>query len=185
MTLTDSSPRAEVPEAGHADVFSTNSFDQEGRMDDKLVIGSDGSGSKAGRFLTYAVVARGYVFTTASRGYDPATFDASTESGTLPSDLATEARFALERQHAVLKDAGGDLGTVVKVNIFVNTDDAHDLDTVNDLYDEFFASHGIMHSPPRCVVNARFAVGRIAVDLIATTADQQGSARGDAANAGQ
>ena len=140
-------------------------------MDDKLVIGRRGTGSKEGRFLTYAVVARGYVFTTASRGYDPATFDAATESGTLPSDLATEARFALQRQHAVLQDAGGELSRVVKVNIYVNTDDPHDIDVVNDLYDEFFTSHGITQPPPRCVVNARFAVGRIAVDLIATTAN--------------
>jgi len=138
-------------------------------MEDKRVIGTDGTGSKAGRFLTYAVVARGYVFTTASRGYDPATFDASTESGTLPSDLRTEAHFALERQHAVVQVAGGDLSTVAKVNIFVNTDDPHDLDVVNDVFDEYFTSHGIMRPPPRCVVNARFAVGRIAIDLIATT----------------
>jgi 2-iminobutanoate/2-iminopropanoate deaminase len=139
-------------------------------MGDKVILGADGSGSKAGRFLTYAVRARGFVFTTISRGHDPATFDPSTETGVLATDLSQEIRFALERQRDVLKDAGSDLEHVLKVNLYVNGGHGTDPEFVNAEYDKFFSDHGVAKPPVRCTVEVAFVEGRIAVDLMATAA---------------
>ena len=37
----------------------------------------------------------------------------------MPVELKQEARFALERQHQVLRQAGGNLSSIVKVDVYV------------------------------------------------------------------
>jgi enamine deaminase RidA (YjgF/YER057c/UK114 family) len=133
------------------------------------IVGSEGTGRSAGRFHTYGGIADGLVFTTGGRGYTPESFDPTKESGILPDSFDDEVRCALGRQVQVLEQAGTDASHLIKVNIVVNTSDQDEADRVGSLYNQFMRDRGVEGDlPPVRIIQGTLAIGRIAVDVVAT-----------------
>jgi enamine deaminase RidA (YjgF/YER057c/UK114 family) len=134
---------------------------------DKEVFGVDGTGPKAGRFLTRAVKANGLVFTTLHHGFDPADYDPTIEAGTLPDDIGTQMRFALEELGKVLAEAGSSIDRALKVNVYVNSPEVDALDRANAAFDQFFAERRLSRPPVRTSYRGGLVDVGVAADLVA------------------
>lgn len=137
-------------------------------MSDKVVLGVSGTGRLAGRFLTQAVIAQGLVFTTLHHGYDPASYDPSTENGTLPIELADEVRYALMSQHQIVAEAGSELSKVLKVNLYLAVSSPVEIEVAERSFYEFFEGHGVLQAPTLSTVLCSLVGVRVAVDVVAS-----------------
>ena len=133
----------------------------------KEVFGVQGTGPKRDRFLTRSVKANGLVFTTLHHGFDPADYDPTVESGTLPDDVETQTRFALQLLEQVLVEAGSGLTKALKVSVYVNTPGADDLERVNAALAEFFSASGITEPPLCTTIRAGLVEPGVAADMVA------------------
>ena len=79
-----------------------------------------------------AIMANGFLFTSGQLGIDP-------ESGTLPSDIAGQAKQSLQNLGAILEEAGYQKSDVIKTVIFLKN--MADFGTVNEIYAAFFGEH--------------------------------------------
>lgn len=85
-------------------------------------------------------------------------------TGAIPADVATEARYALERVQGVLADAGLTMDDLVSVQVF--SPDLATYDAFNAVYREFFTgaypARAFIGSGP-LLLGARFEVQGVAV----------------------
>jgi 2-iminobutanoate/2-iminopropanoate deaminase len=84
--------------------------------------------------ISQAVRAGDFIWTAGILGVNPI-------SGTIPDDLKTQTRNALDNLKSILEAAGSSLASVLKVNIFLR--DISDRPAVFEVYGEYFS-----HDPP-------------------------------------
>lgn len=98
----------------------------------------------------------GLIFTSGQLPINP-------ENGELVMDIEAAAKQSLTNVLEIVKEAGGKLENIIKVNIYVK--DMNDFGKVNKVYEEFFGSH----KPARgCVEVARLPKdGVIEIEAIA------------------
>ena len=98
----------------------------------------------------------GLIFTSGQLPINP-------ENGELVSDIEAAAKQSLTNVLEIVKDAGGKLENIIKVNIYVK--DMNDFGKVNKVYEEFFGNHKPARS---CVEVARLPKdGVIEIEAIA------------------
>lgn len=98
----------------------------------------------------------GLIFTSGQLPINP-------ENGELVMDIETAAKQSLTNVLEIVKEAGGKLESIIKVNIYVK--DMNDFGKVNKVYEEFFGSHKPARS---CVEVARLPKdGVIEIEAIA------------------
>ena len=98
----------------------------------------------------------GLIFTSGQLPINP-------ENGELVMDIEAAAKQSLTNVLEIVKEAGGKLENIIKVNIYVK--DMNDFGTVNKVYEEFFGSHKPARS---CVEVARLPKdGVIEIEAIA------------------
>jgi 2-iminobutanoate/2-iminopropanoate deaminase len=121
------------------------------------IIRADGAPPAVGAY-NHAVRAGHLLFTCGQIGLDPTTGEL-VEGG-----IGAETRRVLENLRAILTAAGGDLGQVVKVNVYLA--DMGDFGAMNEVYAEFFSEDT---APARaCLAAAALPKGgRVEMDLIA------------------
>lgn len=85
----------------------------------------------------------GLIFTSGQLPINP-------ENGELVMDIEAAAKQSLTNVLEIVKEAGGKLESIIKVNIYVK--DMNDFGKVNKVYEEFFGSHKPARS---CVEVAR------------------------------
>jgi 2-iminobutanoate/2-iminopropanoate deaminase len=133
----------------------------------KEVFGVQGTGQKADRFLTRSVRANGLVFTTLHHGWDPADYDPTIESGTLPDDLAAQTRNVLEVLGTVLAEAGSGLDRVLRANVYVNAPELDALEQVDAAYHAFFRDRRLDEPPLRTTTRVELMDPGVAMDIVA------------------
>lgn len=98
----------------------------------------------------------GLIFTSGQLPINP-------ENGELVMDIEAAAKQSLTNVLEIVKEAGGKLESIIKVNIYVK--DMNDFGKVNKVYEEFFGSHKPARS---CVEVARLPKdGVIEIEAIA------------------
>lgn len=98
----------------------------------------------------------GLIFTSGQLPINP-------ENGELVSDIEAAAKQSLTNVLEIVKEAGGKLENIIKVNIYVK--DMNDFGKVNKVYEEFFGNHKPARS---CVEVARLPKdGVIEIEAIA------------------
>lgn len=98
----------------------------------------------------------GLIFTSGQLPINP-------ENGELVMDIEAAAKQSLTNVLEIVKEAGGKLENIIKVNIYVK--DMNDFGKVNKVYEEFFGSHKPARS---CVEVARLPKdGVIEIEAIA------------------
>lgn len=98
----------------------------------------------------------GLIFTSGQLPINP-------ENGELVMDIEAAANQSLTNVLEIVKEAGGKLENIIKVNIYVK--DMNDFGKVNKVYEEFFGSHKPARS---CVEVARLPKdGVIEIEAIA------------------
>lgn len=98
----------------------------------------------------------GLIFTSGQLPINP-------ENGELVSDIEAAAKQSLTNVLEIVKEAGGKLENIIKVNIYVK--DMNDFGKVNKVYEEFFDNHKPARS---CVEVARLPKdGVIEIEAIA------------------
>lgn len=98
----------------------------------------------------------GLIFTSGQLPINP-------ENGELVSDIEAAAKQSLTNVLEIVKEAGGKLDNIIKVNIYVK--DMNDFGKVNKVYEEFFGNHKPARS---CVEVARLPKdGVIEIEAIA------------------
>lgn len=98
----------------------------------------------------------GLIFTSGQLPINP-------ENGELVSDIEAAAKQSLINVLEIVKEAGGKLENIIKVNIYVK--DMNDFGKVNKVYEEFFGNHKPARS---CVEVARLPKdGVIEIEAIA------------------
>lgn len=98
----------------------------------------------------------GLIFTSGQLPINP-------ENGELVSDIEAAAKQSLANVLEIVKEAGGKLENIIKVNIYVK--DMNDFGKVNKVYEEFFGNHKPARS---CVEVARLPKdGVIEIEAIA------------------
>lgn len=98
----------------------------------------------------------GLIFTSGQLPINP-------ENGELVSDIEAAAKQSLTNVLEIVKEAGGKLENIIKVNIYVK--DMNDFGKVNRVYEEFFGNHKPARS---CVEVARLPKdGVIEIEAIA------------------
>ncbi|MEN5018205.1 2-iminobutanoate/2-iminopropanoate deaminase [Erwinia sp. Eh17-17] len=75
------------------------------------------------------------------------------KTGTVPDDIAAQARQSLENVRAIVEAAGLKVGDIVKTTVFVK--DLNDFTTMNAAYEAFFTGHGASFPARSCVEVAR------------------------------
>jgi 2-iminobutanoate/2-iminopropanoate deaminase len=139
-------PGASIPDDRSQDLSSTT---------DRRVITSSSFPRVLGPY-SHAVVSGGFVFVAGQAPINPATQEF--ELG----DIASETRLELTNIGNILKAAGSDLASVVKVSIHLA--DLDDFDGMNQIYKEFFPAD----QPVRTTTQAILRSGRkIEIDCIA------------------
>ena len=104
-----------------------------------------------------AIMANGFLFTSGQLGIDP-------ESGTLPPNIAGQAKQSLQNLGAILEEAGYQKSDVIKTVIFLKN--MADFGTVNEIYAAFFGEHKPARS---CIeVAALPKNGLIEIEAVAT-----------------
>lgn len=102
------------------------------------------------------MVHNGLIFTSGQLPINP-------ENGELVSDIEAAAKQSLTNVLEIVKEAGGKLENIIKVNIYVK--DMNDFGKVNKVYEEFFGNHKPARS---CVEVARLPKdGVIEIEAIA------------------
>lgn len=102
------------------------------------------------------IVHDGLIFTSGQLPINP-------ENGELVSDIEAAAKQSLTNVLEIVKEAGGKLENIIKVNIYVK--DMNDFGKVNKVYEEFFGNHKPARS---CVEVARLPKdGVIEIEAIA------------------
>lgn len=102
------------------------------------------------------MVLDGLIFTSGQLPINP-------ENGELVMDIEAAAKQSLTNVLEIVKEAGGKLENIIKVNIYVK--DMNDFGKVNKVYEEFFGSHKPARS---CVEVARLPKdGVIEIEAIA------------------
>nr|WP_311445119.1 RidA family protein [Ezakiella coagulans] len=98
----------------------------------------------------------GLIFTSGQLPINP-------ENGELVMDIEAAAKQSLTNVLEIVKEAGGKLENIIKVNIYVK--DMNDFGKVNKVYEEFFGNHKPARS---CVEVARLPKdGVIEIEAIA------------------
>lgn len=98
----------------------------------------------------------GLIFTSGQLPINP-------ENGELVSDIEAAAKQSLTNVLEIVKETGGKLENIIKVNIYVK--DMNDFGKVNKVYEEFFGNHKPARS---CVEVARLPKdGVIEIEAIA------------------
>lgn len=98
----------------------------------------------------------GLIFTSGQLPINP-------ENGELVSDIEAAAKQSLTNVLEIVKEAGGKLENIIKVNIYIK--DMNDFGKVNKVYEEFFGNHKPARS---CVEVARLPKdGVIEIEAIA------------------
>lgn len=98
----------------------------------------------------------GLIFTSGQLPINP-------ENGELVMDIEAAAKQSLTNVLEIVKEAGGKLENIIKVNIYVK--DMNDFGKVNKVYEEFFGSHKPARS---CIEVARLPKdGVIEIEAIA------------------
>lgn len=98
----------------------------------------------------------GLIFTSGQLPINP-------ENGELVMDIEAAAKQSLTNVLEIVKEAGGKLESIIKVNIYVK--DMNDFGKVNKVYEEFFGNHKPARS---CVEVARLPKdGVIEIEAIA------------------
>lgn len=98
----------------------------------------------------------GLIFTSGQLPINP-------ENGELVSDIEAATKQSLTNVLEIVKEAGGKLENIIKVNIYVK--DMNDFGKVNKVYEEFFGNHKPARS---CVEVARLPKdGVIEIEAIA------------------
>lgn len=98
----------------------------------------------------------GLIFTSGQLPINP-------ENGELVMDIEAAAKQSLTNVLEIVKEAGGKLESIIKVNIYVK--DMNDFGKVNKVYEEFFGNHKPSRS---CVEVARLPKdGVIEIEAIA------------------
>ncbi|WP_311442916.1 RidA family protein [Ezakiella coagulans] len=98
----------------------------------------------------------GLIFTSGQLPINP-------ENGELVMDIEAAAKQSLTNVLEIVKEAGGKLENIIKVNIYVK--DMNDFGKVNKVYEEFFGTHKPARS---CVEVARLPKdGVIEIEAIA------------------
>lgn len=98
----------------------------------------------------------GLIFTSGQLPINP-------ENGEIVSDIEAAAKQSLTNVLEIVKEAGGKLENIIKVNIYVK--DMNDFGKVNKVYEEFFGNHKPARS---CVEVARLPKdGVIEIEAIA------------------
>lgn len=98
----------------------------------------------------------GFIFTSGQLPINP-------ENGELVTDIEKAAKQSLTNVLEIVKEAGGKLENIIKVNIYVK--DMNDFGKVNKVYEEFFGTHKPARS---CVEVARLPKdGVIEIEAIA------------------
>jgi 2-iminobutanoate/2-iminopropanoate deaminase len=80
-----------------------------------------------------AIVAGGFVFTAGQVPFDPQTMQL------VEGDVATQTEQVMRNLSAILRQAGGDLATVVKTTVFLR--DMNDFAAMNEVYGRHFGDH--------------------------------------------
>lgn len=80
-----------------------------------------------------AVVANGFVFTAGQVPFDPRTMQL------VEGDIAAQTEQVMRNLQAILRQAGADLGTVVKTTVFLK--DMNDFAAMNEVYARHFGDH--------------------------------------------
>lgn len=75
------------------------------------------------------------------------------KTGSVPEDVAAQARQSLENVKAIVEAAGLKVGDIVKTTVFVK--DLNDFATVNATYEAFFTEHNATFPARSCVEVAR------------------------------
>ena len=75
------------------------------------------------------------------------------QDGTMPDDIAEQARQSLENVKAIVEAAGLSVGQIVKTTVFVK--DLADFAAINAAYEAFFTEHQAAFPARSCVEVAR------------------------------
>lgn len=124
----------------------------------KTVVATDRAPEAIGAY-NQAIIAEGnkLLFISGQLGLNPQTMEF------VPGGVVAEARQAMKNIEAILKEAGGDFGSVVKATIFLA--DINDFAAVNAVYAECFPA-----DPPARAAFAAAALpkgGRVEIEAIA------------------
>jgi endoribonuclease L-PSP, putative len=103
------------------------------------------------------------VFTSGQIPVDP-------QTGNVPEDVADQARLSLENVKAIVLAAGLDVGSIVKMTVFIT--DLNDFATINDVYQRFFDEHQATYPTRSCVQVARLPKDvKLEIEAIAVRGD--------------
>lgn len=75
------------------------------------------------------------------------------QNGEIPESVADQARMSLENVKAIVTAAGLDVGSIVKMTVFIT--DLNDFATINQVYQQFFDDHQATYPTRSCVQVAR------------------------------
>ncbi|MGL5698132.1 MAG: enamine/imine deaminase [Kluyvera sp.] len=103
------------------------------------------------------------VFTSGQIPVDP-------QSGTIPDDVASQARLSLENVKAIVTAAGLEVGSIVKMTVFIT--DLNDFAIINQVYQQFFDEHQATYPTRSCVQVARLPKDvKLEIEAIAVRGD--------------
>jgi len=92
------------------------------------------------------------------------------QTGNVPEDVADQARLSLENVKAIVLAAGLDVGSIVKMTVFIT--DLNDFATINDVYQRFFDEHQATYPTRSCVQVARLPKDvKLEIEAIAVRGD--------------
>ena len=77
-----------------------------------------------------AIKKDGMIFVSGQMGLDPKT-------GEIPEDVAAQTKLVLENIRNIIREAGGDMGDVVRCGVFLK--DMNDFAVMNEVYGSFFS----------------------------------------------
>jgi 2-iminobutanoate/2-iminopropanoate deaminase len=80
-----------------------------------------------------AIVANGFVFTAGQVPFDPQSMQL------IEGDVAAQTEQVMKNLQAILRQAGAELGTVVKTTVFLR--DMNDFAAMNEVYARYFGDH--------------------------------------------
>ncbi|WP_052283700.1 enamine/imine deaminase [Kluyvera genomosp. 1] len=103
------------------------------------------------------------IFTSGQIPVDP-------RNGEIPADVADQARLSLENVKAIIVEAGLDVGSIVKMTVFIT--DLNDFATINQVYQQFFDEHQATYPTRSCVQVARLPKDvKLEIEAIAVRGD--------------
>jgi len=130
-------------------------------------IGVEGTGNLAGEFVTRSARAGGFVFSTLHHGYDPETYDPTTEIGVLPADIADQTTFALCELELVLREAGTDFRNATRVAIYVDSNDVEEVERARASYAVYVQQRDLRRAPFPIILGAALVDFKVGAEVIA------------------